>query len=134
MRANVTPQINLSVDLAFNADFQRCNIGSAILLEINAIHMATEVLAVMQPVSFNKRLEHPVFTFILTAVTIDKGFHSQAGLDIAIAIAFTGQAKMFRLLVPSIVNPSFAALAREIDLAAKKNLYRVLIGNTYRQI
>lgn len=46
----------------------------------------------------------------------------------------TGQAKMFGLLVPSIVNPSFAALAREVDLAAKKRLYRVLIGNTYRQI
>ena len=46
----------------------------------------------------------------------------------------TGQAKMIGLLVPSIVNPSFAALAREVDLAAKKHLYRVLIGNTYRQI
>lgn len=46
----------------------------------------------------------------------------------------TGQAKMIGLLVPSIVNPSFAALAREVDLAAKKRQYRVLIGNTYRQI
>ena len=46
----------------------------------------------------------------------------------------TGQAKMIGLLVPSIVNPSFAALAREVDLAAKKRQLRVLIGNTYRQI
>ena len=46
----------------------------------------------------------------------------------------TGQAKMIGLLVPSIVNPSFAALAREVDLAAKERQYRVLIGNTYRQI
>lgn len=46
----------------------------------------------------------------------------------------TGQSKMIGLLVPSIVNPSFAALAREVDLAAKKRHYRVLIGNTYRQI
>lgn len=46
----------------------------------------------------------------------------------------TGHAKMIGLLVPSIVNPSFAALAREVDLAAKKRLYRVLIGNTYRQV
>lgn len=45
----------------------------------------------------------------------------------------TGQAKMFGLLVPSIVNPSFAALAREVDLAAKECQYRVLLGNTYRQ-
>ena len=40
----------------------------------------------------------------------------------------TGQAKMIGLLVPSIVNPSFAALAREVDLAAKKRQLRVLIG------
>lgn len=31
----------------------------------------------------------------------------------------TGQAKMIGLLVPSIVNPSFASLVREVDLAAK---------------
>lgn len=46
----------------------------------------------------------------------------------------TGQAKMFGLLVPSIINPSFAALAREVDLAAKTHQYRVLLGNTYRQV
>lgn len=46
----------------------------------------------------------------------------------------TGQAKMIGLLVPSIVNPSFAALARAVDQAAKQRFYRVLIGNTYRQI
>lgn len=46
----------------------------------------------------------------------------------------TGHAKMIGLLVPSIVNPSFAALAREVDLAAKNNHgYRVLLGNTYRE-
>lgn len=45
----------------------------------------------------------------------------------------TGHAKMIGLLVPSIVNPSFAALAREVDLAAKSHQYRVLLCNTYRQ-
>lgn len=45
----------------------------------------------------------------------------------------TGQARMIGLLVPSIVNPSFAALAREVDLAASSRQFRVLLGNTYRQ-
>lgn len=45
----------------------------------------------------------------------------------------TGYARMIGLLVPSIVNPSFSALAREVDLAAKAHRYRVLLGNTYRQ-
>ncbi|QWA13183.1 LacI family DNA-binding transcriptional regulator [Sodalis ligni] len=45
----------------------------------------------------------------------------------------TGQAKMIGLLVPSIVNPSFAVLTREVDRAAKARQYRVLLGNTYRQ-
>ncbi|EIZ90924.1 hypothetical protein SEEN185_19751 [Salmonella enterica subsp. enterica serovar Newport str. CVM 35185] len=40
---------------------------------------------------------------------------------------------MFGLLVPSIVNPSFSALACEIDLAARQHSYRVLLGNTYRK-
>lgn len=45
----------------------------------------------------------------------------------------TGHVHMFGLLVPSIVNPSFSALAREVDLAAREHHYRVLLGNTYRQ-
>ncbi|EMH4163284.1 LacI family DNA-binding transcriptional regulator [Pluralibacter gergoviae] len=45
----------------------------------------------------------------------------------------TGQARMIGLLVPSIVNPSFAALAREVDLAAGSRQFRVLLGNTYRK-
>src|SRR6185437_8380145 len=46
----------------------------------------------------------------------------------------TGQVKMLGLLVPSIVNPSFAALVREIELAAKQNYgYQVLLGDTHRQ-
>lgn len=45
----------------------------------------------------------------------------------------TGLVRMFGLLVPSIVNPSFSALAREVDLAAREHNYRVLLGNTYRQ-
>ncbi|KFB98041.1 ribose operon repressor [Trabulsiella guamensis ATCC 49490] len=45
----------------------------------------------------------------------------------------TGQARMIGLLVPSIVNPSFAMLTREVDRVAKANQYRVLLGNTYRQ-
>ncbi len=45
----------------------------------------------------------------------------------------TGHVRMFGLLVPSIVNPSFSALAREVELAARAHNYRVLLGNTYRQ-
>lgn len=45
----------------------------------------------------------------------------------------TGRVRMFGLLVPSIINPSFSALAREVDLAAREHHYRVLLGNTYRQ-
>lgn len=41
--------------------------------------------------------------------------------------------KIFGLLVPSIVNPSFSALAHEVDLAARVFRYRVLLGNSYRQ-
>ena len=41
----------------------------------------------------------------------------------------TGQARMIGLPVPSIVNPSFSALACEADLVAKKRQLRVLIGN-----
>lgn len=44
----------------------------------------------------------------------------------------TGQVSLLGLLVPSIVNPSFAALAHEIDIAARRCGYRVLLGNTYR--
>ncbi|MFT4172026.1 MAG: LacI family DNA-binding transcriptional regulator [Rhodocyclaceae bacterium] len=45
----------------------------------------------------------------------------------------TGQAAILGLLVPSIVNPSFAALARAVDMAAQRSYgYRVLLGNTYR--
>jgi len=43
------------------------------------------------------------------------------------------QPKIIGLLVPSIVNPSFSALAHEIDLAARTYRYRVLLGNSYRQ-
>jgi DNA-binding LacI/PurR family transcriptional regulator len=45
----------------------------------------------------------------------------------------TGQTPMLGLLVPSIVNPSFAALTRAVDIAAQEKLgYHVLLGNTYR--
>jgi len=44
-----------------------------------------------------------------------------------------GQAKIIGLLVPSIVNPSFSALAHEVDLSARAYNYRVLLGNSYRQ-
>jgi DNA-binding LacI/PurR family transcriptional regulator len=44
----------------------------------------------------------------------------------------TGQTPMLGLLVPSIANPFFSSLAREIDVAAQKRGYRLLLGNTYR--
>ncbi|MFZ4833823.1 LacI family DNA-binding transcriptional regulator [Rouxiella sp. Mn2063] len=43
------------------------------------------------------------------------------------------QTGIIGLLVPSIVNPSFAALAHEIDFAARDYRYRVLLNNSYRQ-
>lgn len=46
----------------------------------------------------------------------------------------TGQTTLLGLLVPSIVNPSFATLARAVDQAAQDGHgYRVLLGNTYRE-
>lgn len=46
----------------------------------------------------------------------------------------TGQAPILGLLVPSIANPMFAMLAREIETVAKREYgYRILLGNTYRQ-
>ncbi|HEY0706339.1 MAG TPA: LacI family DNA-binding transcriptional regulator [Polyangia bacterium] len=44
----------------------------------------------------------------------------------------TGQTPMLGLLVPSIANPFFGALAREIDEAAQKRGYHLMLGNTYR--
>lgn len=44
----------------------------------------------------------------------------------------TGQTPMLGLLVPSIASPFFSSLAREIDAAAQKRGYRLLLGNTYR--
>ena len=43
------------------------------------------------------------------------------------------QAKIIGLLLPSIVNPSFSALAHAVDGAARAHRYRVLLGNAYRQ-
>lgn len=43
------------------------------------------------------------------------------------------QPRMFGLLVPSIVNPSFAALAHEVELAARKQHYRMLLGSAGRR-
>ncbi|MFI8415774.1 LacI family DNA-binding transcriptional regulator [Serratia sp. NPDC078593] len=41
--------------------------------------------------------------------------------------------RIIGLLVPSIVNPSFAALANEVELSAKQYRYRVLLSSTHRQ-
>jgi DNA-binding LacI/PurR family transcriptional regulator len=44
----------------------------------------------------------------------------------------TGQTPLIGLLVPSISNPIFASLAREVeDIAQEEHGYRVLVGNTY---
>lgn len=46
----------------------------------------------------------------------------------------TGQAAILGLLVPSIANPMFAALAREVEIVAKRQYgHRIFLGNTYRQ-
>ena len=45
----------------------------------------------------------------------------------------TGQAELFGLLVPSLANPSYGMLAREIEAAARATHgYRVIVANTYR--
>ena len=45
----------------------------------------------------------------------------------------TGHTPLLGLLVPSIANPSFGTLAREVEIAAQAvEGYRVLLGNTYR--
>src|SRR5688572_25880072 len=45
----------------------------------------------------------------------------------------TGQTPMFGLLVPSIANPMYGMIAREIETAAQElHGHRVMLGNTYR--
>ena len=45
----------------------------------------------------------------------------------------TGRASLIGLLVPSITNPSYGALARAVDDAAHDPYgYRMILGNTYR--
>ena len=45
----------------------------------------------------------------------------------------TGQTPMLGLLVPSIANPMYGYIAREIETAAQERYgHRVLLGNTYR--
>ena len=45
----------------------------------------------------------------------------------------TGQTPMLGLLVPSIANPMYGYIAREIETAAQERFgHRVLLGNTYR--
>src|SRR5258708_21931137 len=44
----------------------------------------------------------------------------------------TGRSPILGLLVPSIANPFFGSLAREIDERAQKLGYRLLLGNTAR--
>ncbi len=45
----------------------------------------------------------------------------------------TGQTPLVGLLLPSIANPMFGYIAREIEtLAQERYGHRVLIGNTYR--
>ena len=45
----------------------------------------------------------------------------------------TGRTSILGLLVPSIANPAYGMLAREVEIAAQElHGYRVLLGNTYR--
>ncbi len=45
----------------------------------------------------------------------------------------TGQTPLIGLLVPSISNPIYGSLAREVEVVAQEEYaYRVLVGNTYR--
>lgn len=44
----------------------------------------------------------------------------------------TGHTPLIGLLVPSIANPSYAALGQEVETAARRQGHRVLMGNTHR--
>jgi DNA-binding LacI/PurR family transcriptional regulator len=47
----------------------------------------------------------------------------------------TGRSEMIGLLVPSIANPSFAALAQAVEQVARDRWgHRVLLGNTHRRV
>lgn len=44
----------------------------------------------------------------------------------------TGQTPLLGLLVPSMTNPMYGAIAREVETAAQRHGLRLLIGSTYR--
>lgn len=44
----------------------------------------------------------------------------------------TGQTPLLGLLVPSMANPMYGFIAREVEVAAQRRAYRLLIGSTYR--
>jgi DNA-binding LacI/PurR family transcriptional regulator len=47
----------------------------------------------------------------------------------------TGHTPIIGLLVPSIANPAFGRLAREVEIIAQERYgYRLLLGNTYRSL
>ena len=47
----------------------------------------------------------------------------------------TGHMPIIGLLVPSIANPMYGSIAREVELVAQeRHNYRVLLGNTYRSV
>jgi DNA-binding LacI/PurR family transcriptional regulator len=47
----------------------------------------------------------------------------------------TGQTPIIGLLVPSIANPAFGRLAREVEIVAQERYgLRLLVGNTYRSL
>jgi DNA-binding LacI/PurR family transcriptional regulator len=47
----------------------------------------------------------------------------------------TGQTPIIGLLVPSIANPAFGRLAREVEIVAQeRHGHRLLLGNTYRSL
>jgi DNA-binding LacI/PurR family transcriptional regulator len=47
----------------------------------------------------------------------------------------TGHTPIIGLLVPSIANPAFGRLAREVEIVAQERYgYRLILGNTYRSL
>jgi DNA-binding LacI/PurR family transcriptional regulator len=60
---------------------------------------------------------------------------SELGYQPNLAARFlkTGHTPLIGLLVPSISNPIYGSLAREVEIVAQEKYgYRVLVGNTYR--
>ncbi|MBA3479299.1 MAG: LacI family DNA-binding transcriptional regulator [Lautropia sp.] len=74
------------------------------------------------------RMRHETLTRVQTAIRALEFTPNRAARQLK-----TGQTSMLGLLVPSIANPMYGFIAREIETSAQERYgYRVVLGNTYR--